>query len=195
MKISRMAIAALFLAASSATSAVSAPASQTTAFLPYPQRVGTLVTHSSPGSGSDIFLREMVKYLQRYVNATFIVENDEGGSGAKACRNSAAQQRFATTLTHILTVTERWPTPSAIRTGRNFHRSELIYSTAGPYKSLKDVIDHAKTRAAMGASNRIDGASIAEESDRGQNAAVAAGNGGSAMMINVLNGTPDIWAN
>ena len=53
------------------------PASaQTPAKISYPQKVVTLVTHSSPGAGSDVVLRELVKYLQRYINATFIVEND-----------------------------------------------------------------------------------------------------------------------
>ena len=52
--------------------------------LPYPSKVVTLVTHSSPGGGSDVFLREMSKYLGKYIDATFIVENVQGGSGAKA---------------------------------------------------------------------------------------------------------------
>ena len=61
----------------------------------YPQKVVTLVTHSSPGAGSDVFLRELVQYLQKYVNATFIVENDEGGSGAKAVSRVAAAKPTA----------------------------------------------------------------------------------------------------
>ena len=52
--------------------------------VPYPVKVVTLVTHSSPGSGSDVFLRQLSKFLQRYIAANFIVENDDGGSGAKA---------------------------------------------------------------------------------------------------------------
>src|SRR5438874_6335146 len=65
--------------------ALAAPAqAQSPAKLPYPQKLVTLVTHSSPGSGSDVVLREMIKYLERYMATRFIVENDEGGSGAKA---------------------------------------------------------------------------------------------------------------
>src|SRR3954453_4588905 len=63
---------------------------QTNARVPYPQKVVILVTHSSPGAGSDVFLRELVRYLQIYINATFVVENDEGGSGAKAVGHVAA---------------------------------------------------------------------------------------------------------
>ena len=44
--------------------------------------VVTLVTHSSPGGGSDVFLRSMAPHLSRIMNETMIVENVEGGSGA-----------------------------------------------------------------------------------------------------------------
>ena len=46
--------------------------------------VVTLVTHSSPGGGSDVFLREMAPHLSRIMGVTFVVENLQGGSGAKA---------------------------------------------------------------------------------------------------------------
>jgi len=63
--------------------AASAAAPAPSLAVPYPVKLVTLVTHSSPGSGSDVVLREQIKYLQRYIATTFIVENDEGGSGAK----------------------------------------------------------------------------------------------------------------
>src|ERR1043166_1027339 len=46
--------------------------------------VVTLITHSSPGGGSDVFLRSMAPHLSRIMKATMVVENVEGGSGAKA---------------------------------------------------------------------------------------------------------------
>ena len=58
-----LSVAVLAFAGSVAARAADAP-------LAYPQRVVTLVTHSSPGAGSDVFLRQMVKYLQRYIKAT-----------------------------------------------------------------------------------------------------------------------------
>ncbi len=58
---------------------------------PYPQKVVTLVTHSSPGGGSDVFLRELSKYLGKYIDATFVVENVQGGSGAKAVARTASR--------------------------------------------------------------------------------------------------------
>ena len=56
----------------------------------YPHKVVTLVTHSSTGGGSDVFLREMSKHLSKYIGATFVVENVQGGSGAKAMARVAS---------------------------------------------------------------------------------------------------------
>src|SRR5688572_15762538 len=75
---------------------------------PYPHKVVTLVTHSSPGGGSDVFLRELSKHLSKYIDATFVVENAQGGSGAKAMARTAAAPAdgsvfYATTPTYIYT--------------------------------------------------------------------------------------------
>ena len=50
----------------------------------YPLSSVTLITHSSPGGGSDVFLREMTRYLQPLLGTNFAVENLRGGSGAQA---------------------------------------------------------------------------------------------------------------
>jgi tripartite-type tricarboxylate transporter receptor subunit TctC len=73
----------------------------------------------------------------------------------------------------------------------------MIYTRVeSPYKSLKDVIDKARaSRGRWGASNP---ASLERESleelkiSSKVNAAIVSHNGGSAMMINVLNGTLDM---
>src|SRR5438445_10060136 len=70
--------------------------------------VVTLVTHSSPGGGSDVFLRSMAPHLSRIMNQTMIVENVEGGSGAKAMAMLArakpdGSEFYATTPTFIYT--------------------------------------------------------------------------------------------
>ncbi len=178
---------------------------QNVAKIPYPQRVVTLVTHSSPGAGSDVVLREMIKYLERYMAAKFIVENDEGGSGAKAIARVADAKPdggmlYATTPTYILTSLLSKPS-------RNYHDleplvnvftdSEVLYTRAdSPYKSLQDVIAEARrSRGHWGASNP---ASLERESAEHLktaakvNAAIVTHNGGGDMMINVLNGTLDM---
>jgi tripartite-type tricarboxylate transporter receptor subunit TctC len=183
--------------------AAAAPAPTTA--VPYPVKVVTLVTHSSPGSGSDVVLREQLKYLQRYINATFIVENDEGGSGAKAVSRVAAAKPdgsmlYASTPTYVLTSLMSRPpkTYKDLEPLVNFFNdSEVVYTRIeSPYKTLADAIEHARTaRGRWGVSNP---ASLeresAEELKRAAkvNAAIISHDGGSDMMINVLNGTLDI---
>jgi len=178
---------------------------QTAAKLPYPIKLVTLVTHSSPGAGSDVVLREMTKYLERYIATKFIVENDEGGSGAKAMARVAAAKPdgsmlYATTPTYIFTSLLSKPSRSYrdLEPVVNFFTdSEVLYTRVdAPYKSLQDVIAHAKSaRGRWGASNA---ASLERESAEQLksaakvNAAIVTHNGGSDMMINVLNGTLDM---
>jgi tripartite-type tricarboxylate transporter receptor subunit TctC len=87
---------------------IAVPAGAADPPLPYPVRVVTLVTHSSPGGGSDVFLRELTRYLGKYIDATFIVENAEGGSGARAMSRVASARTdgsvlYAATPTYIMT--------------------------------------------------------------------------------------------
>src|SRR5688572_31193427 len=74
----------------------------------YPKGVVTLVTHSSPGGGSDVFLREMAPHLSAILHATFVVENMQGGSSARAMAALARARPdggtfYATTPTFIFT--------------------------------------------------------------------------------------------
>ncbi|MBC7800543.1 MAG: tripartite tricarboxylate transporter substrate binding protein, partial [Gemmatimonadaceae bacterium] len=86
----RKAAAALLLAAVALPAAAEPVA--------YPHKVVSLVTHSSPGGGSDVFLRELSKILRKYVAATFVVENVQGGSGARAMARVAAAKPDGATL-------------------------------------------------------------------------------------------------
>ncbi len=187
------------------TAVAATPSSAADTRIAYPQKVVTLVTHSSPGAGSDVFLRELVKYLQRYVNATFIVENDEGGSGAKAVARVAAAKPdgsmfYATTPTYVLTSLLSKPskTYKDLDPLVNFFTdSEIIYVRAeSPYKTLKDLIDHARSaRGRWGAANPGSlERQAAEELKMAAkvNAAVVSHEGGGDLMINVLNGTLDM---
>ncbi|TCK23590.1 tripartite-type tricarboxylate transporter receptor subunit TctC [Ancylobacter aquaticus] len=173
--------------------------------LAYPHKVVTLVTHSSPGGGSDVFLRELSKYLGKYIGATFIVENVQGGSGAKAVARVAGAPAdgsvfYATTPTYIYT--SLLSKPSATYKDLEplvnlFADSEVIYTrTDGPYKTLQDVIDKAKKdRGRWGAANPASlERQAAEQLKRaaGVNAAIVTHEGGGDMMLNVMNGTLDI---
>jgi putative tricarboxylic transport membrane protein len=168
----------------------------------YPHRIVTLMTHSSPGGGSDVFLREMTKYLIRYINATFVVENVQGGSGARALSKLATSRPdgsifYATTPTYIFTSMLSKPQ----HTYRNvqplvnvFSDAEVVFTrTDGPFKTMADLMAHAKEkRGRWGAANPASLERQAAERLRraaGVNAAVVSHEGGGDMMINVLNGT------
>jgi putative tricarboxylic transport membrane protein len=78
-----------------------------------------------------------------------------------------------------------------------FTDSEVIYTrTDGPYKTLKDVLDHAKAaRGRWGAANPASLERQAAEQLKTAakvNAAVVSHEGGGDLMINVLNGTLDM---
>src|SRR5262249_46051981 len=170
-----------------------------------PVMVYHLVTNSSPGSGSDAFLRHLTKFLQRYVAANFIVENDDGGSGAKAVARVAAGRAdgsifYAATPTYVLTSLLSKPA----KTYRDlepvvnfFSDAEVVYvRSQAPYRSFAEVIEAArKSRVRWGVSNP---ASLERESAEQLktaakvNAVVVSHAGGSQMIINVLNGTLDM---
>jgi tripartite-type tricarboxylate transporter receptor subunit TctC len=171
----------------------------------YPHKVVTLVTHSSPGAGSDIFLRELAKQLPKYINATFVVENVNGGSGARAMTRLATSKPdgtifYATTPTYVFTSLLSKPqhTYKDLQPLVNFFTDPtLLYTRAdGPFKTLKDVIDHAKAnRGRWGASTPASMERQAAELLRkaaGVNAAVVSHDGGGELMLNVLNGTLDV---
>lgn len=172
---------------------------------PYPHKVVTLVTHSSPGGGSDVFLREMVKHLPKYIGATFIVENVQGGSGARAISRLATAPAdgsvfYATTPTYIYTSLLSKPQHGykSVEPLVNFFTdSEVAYTRAdGPFKTLKDVIDKAQNaRGRWGAANPASlERQAAEQLKKAAKVlpAVVSHEGGGDLMINVLNGTLDI---
>jgi putative tricarboxylic transport membrane protein len=170
--------------------------------LSYPVRVVTLVTHSSPGGGSDVFLRELTRYLGKYIDATFIVENAEGGSGAKAMSRVASARPdgsvlYASTPTYIMTSLLSRPgnTYRDLEPVVNFFLdTEVVYTRAdGPYRTLEDVLEHARRgRGRWGAANPSSLERQAAERLRvaaGVNAGIVPHDGGGDLMINILNGT------
>ncbi len=173
----------------------------------YPHSTVTLVTHSSPGGGSDVFLRELAKHLGPAMGVNFVVENVRGGSGAKAVARVAQAPAdgsvfYATTPTYIQTTLLSKPEfgydslePLAVV----FYDPEVVYTRAqSPFKSLADAIAFAKDnpgKAKWGAANPASLERIAlEQLSRrtGVRAAVVTHEGGGDLMINVLNGTLDI---
>lgn len=173
--------------------------------LAYPVDTVTLVTHSSPGGGSDVFLRDMARYLRDIIDADFVVENVSGGSGANAMAHMAQAATdgsvlYATTPTYIFTslMSELSANYQNLDPVVNvFYDPAVIYTrTDAPFKSLADVIAHAKdNRSAWGAANpgSLERISLEDlKKKTGVDAAIVTSEGGGETMINVLNGTLDI---
>jgi putative tricarboxylic transport membrane protein len=174
----------------------------------YPVDTVTLITHSSPGGGSDVFLRELSRYLAPYLGANVIVENVSGGSGAKAMAQLAqapadGSMFYATTPTFIYTSLLSDPEYkyTDLEPLVNFFIDpEVIYTSAkSEFKTLEDVIQYARDgRGQWGAANpasleRQGGGALEQlKAAADVNAAVVTHEGGGDMMINVLNGTLQI---
>ena len=174
---------------------------------PYPVNRVTLVTHSSPGGGTDLFLRELTQYLTPVMKTSFSVENIRGGSGATAVAHVAGAKPdggtfYGTTPTYIQTTLLSKPQvgydgldPIAIV----FIDPEVIYTrTESPHKTLADVIAFAKAnpgKSRWGASNPASLERLAMERlarSTGVRAPIISHEGGGDQMIGVLNGTYDI---
>ncbi len=171
----------------------------------YPVETITIITHSRPGGGSDVFLRELSRYLAPELGANIIVKNITGGSGASAVTALARSDPdgatfYATTPTFIYTSLMAQPayTYEDVDPLVNlFIDPELIYTAASsPFQTLDDALDKARSsRGLWGAANP---ASLERQSleqlklATGVNAAVISHEGGGDLMINVLNGTLDI---
>ena len=164
-----------------------------------------LVTHSSPGGGSDVFLREMVPHLSRIMGTTFVVENLQGGSGARAIAALAGappdgRMFYATTPTFVYT--SLLSRPAARYTDLDplvnlFFDPEVLYTASdSEFETLRDVIDHA--RGGGGTWGAANPASLERQvmeqlrQKAGVTPAVATFEGGGDMLINVLNHTLDM---
>lgn len=190
---------ALLLAATTIPFAMPATAQE------YPVETVTLITHSSPGGGSDVFLREMSSFLAPILGANVVVENVRGGSGAKAMADLAqspadGSRLYATTPTFIYTSLLSDPEfkYTDIEPLVNFFIDpEVIYTAAGSeFQTLDDVITAAKeSRGQWGAANPASLERQALEQLKaaaGVDAAIVTHEGGGELLINVLNGTLQI---
>lgn len=171
----------------------------------YPVDTVTLITHSSPGGGSDVFLRELAKHLAPQLGVDVVVDNVKGGSGAKAMAymaNAPADGSvfYATTPTFIYTSLMSAPenTYKDLSPLVNvFVDPEVIYTAAdSSYESLDDLIAEAKKgNGTWGASSPASLERQALEQLKvaaGVEASIVTHDGGGDLLINVLNGTLQI---
>ena len=171
----------------------------------YPKGVVMLITHSSPGGGSDVFLREMSPYLARIMGVNLVVDNMQGGSGARAMAAIAKAKPdggsfYATTPTFIYTSLLSRPSASYkdLEPLVNiFYDPEVLYTAADSrFTTLKAVVDAARQgKGKWGAANP---ASLERQvmerlkQKAGVTPVIATFEGGGDMLINVLNHTLDM---
>jgi tripartite-type tricarboxylate transporter receptor subunit TctC len=206
-KILRLKTALALCLAFSAMGPVMAQSTSANNAAAYPVSRVTLVTHSSPGGGTDVFLREMSKYISPIMKTNMAVENIRGGSGAKAIAHVAkgptdGSMFYGTTPTYIQT--SLLSKPAVGYDGLDpmlivFIDPEVVFTRSeSPYKSLQDVMAFAKAnpgKSRWGAANPASLERIGmEKLARAANVKVpiVSHEGGGDMMIGVLNGTYDI---
>jgi tripartite-type tricarboxylate transporter receptor subunit TctC len=175
--------------------------------VPYPHKNVTLVTHSSPGGGSDVFLRVLAKHLGPKMGVNFAVENVRGGSGARAVSRVAQAPAdgsvlYATTPTYIQTsLLSKVPHgyDSLMPVAIVFLDPEVIYTrTQSPHRTLREAIAQARShpgKGRWGASNPASLERIAMERLNRlaqARAVIVSHEGGGDQMIGVLNGTYDL---
>lgn len=171
----------------------------------YPHEVVTLLTHSSPGSGSDLFLRELARRLGPQMGVDFVVEHVPGGGGARAMSRLANARPdgsvfYAATPSFIFTSLLSRPA----NTFRDleplinvFFDQEVVYTRSdGPFETFAQVIDSARAgRGRWGAASpgslerqALERLRVAAD----VRAAIVTHDGGGDLILNVLNGTLDI---
>lgn len=173
----------------------------------YPVDTVTLVTHSSPGGGSDVYLREMIKFLAPVMGVEFGVENVRGGSGAKAIAQVAnapadGSQFYAATPTYInmsLLSKPEFGHESVEPVVGFFLDPQVIYVRKdSPLTSLDQVIAEAKANPGKqkwgtGTPAALERQALEEFKKRaGVDVTIVTHDGGGDMMINVLNGSLDL---
>ncbi|MDR6309861.1 Bug family tripartite tricarboxylate transporter substrate binding protein [Pacificitalea manganoxidans] len=170
----------------------------------YPHDTVTLVTHSRAGGGTDVFLREMTKYLGEYLGAGFVVENVRGGSGAKAMAKLAQAPAdgsifYGTTPTFIntsLLSNPEYTYKDLSAVANVFLDPQVVYVRAdSPFQTLTEVVEAANAEPG----SVVFGVTTPGSLDRqvmekfkqltGVQAPVITHDGGGELLISVLNGT------
>lgn len=175
--------------------------------VPYPVNTVTLITHSSPGGGTDVYLREMVKYISKYIDANVVVDNVRGGSGAAAMAHIAngpadGSVFYGTTPTFINTSLISNPDytyEDMLGVVNIFLDPQIVYVRAeSPYETLAEIVEKAKAepgsiKYGVTTPGSLDRQVMEKfKAITGAEGPVITHDGGGDLLINVLNGTVDM---
>jgi tripartite-type tricarboxylate transporter receptor subunit TctC len=173
----------------------------------YPSKTSTMIMQSSPGSGGDLFLREVANTANRFIDAKFAVENVTGGSGAKAMALAGKSPGDGSMLMGVSPTYVNTSILSKPPVGysdlqpvvRLFLDSVIVVvKYDSPYKTLKDVIDAAKKKpdsinVATGEPGGLETQTMIELMQKtGTKLTVISHDGGGDALLSVLNGTGDL---
>ena len=173
----------------------------------YPHKTVKLVTHSSPGGGTDVFLRELIKHLSPIMGVTFVVENVRGGAGAKAMASVTGSPAdgsvfYGTTPSYINTSILSKPEKTYEDMDpvvNMFQDPQIVFVRAdSPYKSLKDVVDDAKkrpnqVRVGVSTPGSLDRQIMEQlKAETSTEMTIITHDGGGDVMLSVLNGTSNV---
>lgn len=170
----------------------------------YPHDTVVLVTHSSAGGGTDVFLRGMAGYLGKAMGTNFVVENVKGGSGSNAMAKLATSPAdgsifYGTTPTYINTSLLSkldYDYTDLEGVANVFMDPQIVFvKSDSPYTSLTQLIEAAKanpTSVPFGVTTpgSLDRQVMEKfKSITGVTSPVITHDGGGELLISVLNGT------
>ncbi len=173
----------------------------------YPVDTVTLVTLSSPGGGTDVFLREVIPYLGPIMGVNFVIENVVGGGGAPAmsrvAKGPADGSIFIGTTGTLINTTLVGNVEHGAKeldwVVNFFLDAPMAYVRAdSPFQTFQDVIDYAKANpgelnyglATPTSQDRYAVERLQELLDIEINAVPF--DGGGDLLINVLSGTLNV---
>ncbi len=173
----------------------------------YPHKTVILITHSSPGGGSDLFLRNAVKFLGPQMGTNFVVKNVRGGSGAKAMARLVDSPPdgtyfYASTPTFLMTplVGKTKYTYRDLEPMVNVFLDPMVAYTRAdsPFNTLADAVAYAKNNPGKGKWGGANPTSLERQILEGlkyvsgiKEVAVVSFEGGGDLMLSVLGGTLD----
>ncbi|MEX2643925.1 MAG: tripartite tricarboxylate transporter substrate binding protein [Acetobacterales bacterium] len=173
----------------------------------YPVDTVTVVTHSSPGGGTDVYFREMIKHLGPILGVDMVVENVVGGGGAKAMAKLGTSPAdgsivYGTTPSYIntsLLSKLQYSYKDLDPLVNVFNDPQVLYVRyESPYKTLKGMIEAEKKNPGTIKLGATSPASLERQTmeqlkrKTGIKPVVVTHDGGGDLMVSTLNGTVDL---
>ena len=170
----------------------------------YPVDTVTLVTDSNPGGGTDIYFREMIKYLGPLMEVDFVVKNNSAGGGAAALVEVATAPADGSVLLGVTPSYIFMSLLTNVEKGMDdveplaqlFDDPVVLYVNAdSPFQTLSDVIADAKANPgtqkwAAGSPTSISRIALEQmKAITGVEVTVVPHDSGSDTMLNILNGS------